>query len=161
MCPHRQGGCRPRLKTRSRSSLTRGSGWTMRAAPDRRSTLISENMIRRFWVGYQKLMGFENDADMTRTGWKTGQGSLSRTVCTRSSRTRMSKPAFPFRSSVATVPPWTPRYIKVGLAITRSQCYNLFKAVRTALRWDTWHASALRIRPNTPTAIRSVCCGIV
>ena len=31
-----------------------------RAAPDEQGTLISESLIRRFWVGYQKLMGFEN-----------------------------------------------------------------------------------------------------
>lgn len=31
-----------------------------RSAPDEQSTLITENLIRRFWVGYQRLMGFEN-----------------------------------------------------------------------------------------------------
>ncbi len=30
-----------------------------RAAPDEQATLITESLIRRFWVGYQKLMGFE------------------------------------------------------------------------------------------------------
>jgi anthranilate 1,2-dioxygenase large subunit len=29
-----------------------------RAAPDEQGTLITESLIRRFWVGYQKLMGF-------------------------------------------------------------------------------------------------------
>ena len=28
-------------------------------APDEQATLITENLIRHFWVGYQKLMGFE------------------------------------------------------------------------------------------------------
>jgi anthranilate 1,2-dioxygenase large subunit len=31
-----------------------------RAAPDEQATLITESLIRRFWVGYQKLMGFGN-----------------------------------------------------------------------------------------------------
>jgi anthranilate 1,2-dioxygenase large subunit len=30
-----------------------------RAAPDEQATLITESLIRRFWVGYQKLMGFD------------------------------------------------------------------------------------------------------
>ena len=30
-----------------------------RAAPDEQATLITESLVRRFWVGYQKLMGFE------------------------------------------------------------------------------------------------------
>lgn len=30
-----------------------------RSTPDEQNTLITENLIRRFWVGYQKLMGFE------------------------------------------------------------------------------------------------------
>jgi anthranilate 1,2-dioxygenase large subunit len=38
-----------------------------RAAPDQRNTLISESMVRSFWVGYQKLMGFDNDIDMARS----------------------------------------------------------------------------------------------
>jgi anthranilate 1,2-dioxygenase large subunit len=29
-----------------------------RAAPDEQGTLITESLIRRFWVGYQTLMGF-------------------------------------------------------------------------------------------------------
>jgi anthranilate 1,2-dioxygenase large subunit len=29
-----------------------------RAAPDETDTLITESMVRRFWVGYAKLMGF-------------------------------------------------------------------------------------------------------
>lgn len=33
-----------------------------RAAPDEQATLITESLIRRFWVGYQKLMGFETPA---------------------------------------------------------------------------------------------------
>jgi anthranilate 1,2-dioxygenase large subunit len=33
-----------------------------RAAPDQRDTLISESLVRSFWVGYQKLMGFTNEA---------------------------------------------------------------------------------------------------
>ena len=35
-----------------------------RSAPDQNDTLISESMVRRFWLGYQKLMGFESDAEM-------------------------------------------------------------------------------------------------
>ncbi len=31
-----------------------------RAAPDEQATLITESLIRRFWVGYQKLMGFDS-----------------------------------------------------------------------------------------------------
>jgi anthranilate 1,2-dioxygenase large subunit len=31
-----------------------------RSAPDQQATLITESMVRRFWVGYQKLMGFES-----------------------------------------------------------------------------------------------------
>jgi anthranilate 1,2-dioxygenase large subunit len=30
-----------------------------RAAPDEQATLITESLIRRFWVGYQRLMGLE------------------------------------------------------------------------------------------------------
>jgi anthranilate 1,2-dioxygenase large subunit len=30
-----------------------------RAAPNEQGTLITESLIRRFWVGYQKLMGFD------------------------------------------------------------------------------------------------------
>ncbi len=33
-----------------------------RAAPDEQGTLITESLIRRFWVGYQRLMGFESAA---------------------------------------------------------------------------------------------------
>lgn len=33
-----------------------------RSAPDEQGTLITESLIRRFWVGYQKLMGFETPA---------------------------------------------------------------------------------------------------
>ena len=33
-----------------------------RAAPDQQATLITESLIRRFWVGYQTLMGFETPA---------------------------------------------------------------------------------------------------
>ena len=33
-----------------------------RAAPDEQGTLITESLIRRFWVGYQALMGFESVA---------------------------------------------------------------------------------------------------
>jgi anthranilate 1,2-dioxygenase large subunit len=33
-----------------------------RSAPHEHATLITENLIRRFWVGYQKLMGFETPA---------------------------------------------------------------------------------------------------
>lgn len=29
-----------------------------RDAPDQRETMITENLIRRFWMGYQKLMGY-------------------------------------------------------------------------------------------------------
>jgi anthranilate 1,2-dioxygenase large subunit len=32
-----------------------------RSAPDQTATLISEGMVRRFWVGYQRLMGFESE----------------------------------------------------------------------------------------------------
>lgn len=38
-----------------------------RAAPDQRNTLISESLVRGFWVGYQKIMGFENDAVLARS----------------------------------------------------------------------------------------------
>jgi anthranilate 1,2-dioxygenase large subunit len=38
-----------------------------RAQPDQRNTLISESMVRSFWVGYQKLMGFDGDTDMARS----------------------------------------------------------------------------------------------
>lgn len=31
-----------------------------RAAPDEQATLITESLIRRFWVGYQRLMGFDS-----------------------------------------------------------------------------------------------------
>ena len=31
-----------------------------RAAPDEQATLITESLIRSFWVGYQKLMGFDS-----------------------------------------------------------------------------------------------------
>ncbi len=31
-----------------------------RAAPDEQATLITESLIRRFWIGYQKLMGFQS-----------------------------------------------------------------------------------------------------
>ena len=34
-----------------------------RSAPDQQDTLITESLIRRFWVGYQHLMGFD-DLDM-------------------------------------------------------------------------------------------------
>ena len=30
-----------------------------RAAPDEQATLITESLIRKFWLGYQKLMGFD------------------------------------------------------------------------------------------------------
>ena len=30
-----------------------------RAAPDEQATLITESLIRKFWLGYQNLMGFE------------------------------------------------------------------------------------------------------
>ena len=33
-----------------------------RSAPDEQGTLITESLIRRFWVGYQALMGFETPA---------------------------------------------------------------------------------------------------
>jgi anthranilate 1,2-dioxygenase large subunit len=33
-----------------------------RSAPEEQDTLITESLIRRFWVGYQKLMGFETPA---------------------------------------------------------------------------------------------------
>ncbi len=33
-----------------------------RAAPDEQATLITESLIRRFWVGYQRLMGFDHVA---------------------------------------------------------------------------------------------------
>jgi anthranilate 1,2-dioxygenase large subunit len=32
-----------------------------RSAPDQTATLISEGMVRRFWVGYQGLMGFGSE----------------------------------------------------------------------------------------------------
>jgi anthranilate 1,2-dioxygenase large subunit len=35
-----------------------------RAAPDEQKTLITESLIRRFWVGYQALMGFGRDTAM-------------------------------------------------------------------------------------------------
>ena len=35
-----------------------------RAAPDQTATLITESMVRRFWLGYQQLMGFEDGAAM-------------------------------------------------------------------------------------------------
>lgn len=38
-----------------------------RSAPEERKTLISENMVRRFWVGYQDLMGFENRSEMEKS----------------------------------------------------------------------------------------------
>lgn len=38
-----------------------------RSAPDQRNTLISESMVRRFWVGYQKLMAFENDTELEKS----------------------------------------------------------------------------------------------
>ena len=38
-----------------------------RAAPDQRNTLISESLVRSFWVGYQKIMGFENDTAAARS----------------------------------------------------------------------------------------------
>jgi anthranilate 1,2-dioxygenase large subunit len=31
-----------------------------RAAPDEQATLITESLIRKFWLGYQKLMGFDS-----------------------------------------------------------------------------------------------------
>jgi anthranilate 1,2-dioxygenase large subunit len=34
-----------------------------RAAPDELESLISEGMVRRFWAGYQRIMGFAPDAD--------------------------------------------------------------------------------------------------
>jgi anthranilate 1,2-dioxygenase large subunit len=33
-----------------------------RAAPNEQATLITESLIRRFWIGYQALMGFESHA---------------------------------------------------------------------------------------------------
>jgi anthranilate 1,2-dioxygenase large subunit len=33
-----------------------------RGAPDLQGTLVTESLIRRFWVGYQKLMGFDTPA---------------------------------------------------------------------------------------------------
>ena len=33
-----------------------------RAAPDEQATLITESLIRRFWIGYQALMGFKTPA---------------------------------------------------------------------------------------------------
>ena len=33
-----------------------------RSAPTQQDTLITESLIRRFWVGYQHLMGFDDDA---------------------------------------------------------------------------------------------------
>ena len=38
-----------------------------RSSPDERNTLITESMVRHFWVGYQRLMGFENGADMEKS----------------------------------------------------------------------------------------------
>jgi anthranilate 1,2-dioxygenase large subunit len=35
-----------------------------RAAPDEQATLITESLIRRFWVGYQNLMGFDTPQAM-------------------------------------------------------------------------------------------------
>jgi anthranilate 1,2-dioxygenase large subunit len=35
-----------------------------RSAPDQRNSLISESLVRRFWVGYQKLMGFESASEI-------------------------------------------------------------------------------------------------
>lgn len=32
-----------------------------RSAPDEKDSLITEQMARRFWLGYQDIMGFEND----------------------------------------------------------------------------------------------------
>ncbi|MFL6503775.1 MAG: SRPBCC family protein, partial [Nitrososphaera sp.] len=34
-----------------------------RSAPHEQDTVITENLVRRFWEGYQKLMGFEQDGD--------------------------------------------------------------------------------------------------
>ena len=34
-----------------------------RSAPEEQNTLITENLIRRFWEGYRNLMGFETDDD--------------------------------------------------------------------------------------------------
>ena len=31
-----------------------------RAAPDERATLITEGLVRKFWVGYQRLMGYDD-----------------------------------------------------------------------------------------------------
>jgi anthranilate 1,2-dioxygenase large subunit len=31
-----------------------------RAAPNEQATLITESLIRKFWIGYQKLMGFDS-----------------------------------------------------------------------------------------------------
>jgi len=33
-----------------------------RSAPHEQGSLITEGLIRRFWVGYQNLMGFETPA---------------------------------------------------------------------------------------------------
>ena len=33
-----------------------------RSAPDQQNTLITESLIRQFWVGYQRLMGFDDAA---------------------------------------------------------------------------------------------------
>jgi anthranilate 1,2-dioxygenase large subunit len=33
-----------------------------RSAPHEQATLITESLIRRFWVGYQNLMGFDTPA---------------------------------------------------------------------------------------------------
>lgn len=38
-----------------------------RSAPGERNTLISENMVRRFWVGYQQLMGLKNGGEMEKS----------------------------------------------------------------------------------------------
>jgi anthranilate 1,2-dioxygenase large subunit len=46
-----------------RGTVTAGEAHSIlemsRAAPDETNTLISESMVRRFWVGYARLMGFE------------------------------------------------------------------------------------------------------
>ena len=33
-----------------------------RAAPDEQATLITEGLVRKFWVGYQRLMGYDAPA---------------------------------------------------------------------------------------------------
>jgi anthranilate 1,2-dioxygenase large subunit len=38
-----------------------------RSAPDQRNSLISESLVRRFWVGYQKLMGFDSGVEMEKS----------------------------------------------------------------------------------------------